>query len=82
MMAFDQLEPFGSLAEEFRSGQVCAVMANVNRDAEKRKEPFTAADFMPALAAARDRANAPPADETPEQTMARLDGKLFSARRR
>jgi hypothetical protein len=26
---------------------VCSVIANVNRDAEKRPEPFSAADFMP-----------------------------------
>lgn len=81
MMAFDQLEPFGSLAEEFRMGQIAAVVANVNRNEERKPEPFTAADFMPALAAARERANRPPADETPEQLAARLDRKLFSAHR-
>lgn len=79
MMAFDQLEPFGSLADEFRLGQIAAVAANVNRNEERRPEPFTAADFMPALAAARERANRPPEDETPEQTRARLDRKLFDA---
>jgi hypothetical protein len=26
---------------------VCSVLANINRDADKRPEPYTAADFMP-----------------------------------
>lgn len=52
MMAFEGLEPFGSLPEDFRIGQVAAVIANVNRDTERKSAPFTAADFMPALRAA------------------------------
>ena len=82
MMAYGAMEPFGAQADDFRAGQICAVIANVNRDPEKRPEAWTAADFMPALAVARDRANAPPKDETPEQMAARLDRKLFGARLR
>lgn len=52
MMAFEGLEPFGALPDEFRLGQVAAVVANVNRDARTTPDPFTAADFMPALRAA------------------------------
>lgn len=82
MMAFEQLEPFGSLAEEFRIGQLCAVVANVNSSSETRSQPFTAADFMPALAEERERIKAAQyAEETPEQTMARLDATLFGGRR-
>lgn len=81
MMAFEQWEPFGSLTEDFRFGQIAAVVANVNRSAERHPEPYTAADFMPALAAARDRAKAPPKDETIEQMVARLDAKLFGGHR-
>jgi hypothetical protein len=56
MMAFESLEPFGGQAADFRAGQIAAIVANVNRDARTRREPFEAADFMPALAAARARA--------------------------
>lgn len=55
MMAFEQLEPFGSLPMLFGFGQVCAVMANLKRDPEKTPEPYRASDFMPALAAAMGR---------------------------
>lgn len=48
-MAFERDEPFGGLHDEFMAGQVCAVVANVHRDAEKRKDPFSAGDFMPAI---------------------------------
>jgi hypothetical protein len=49
MIAFNQLEPFGALQEEFKAGAICAVIANVNRDPKRRANPYTAADFMPAL---------------------------------
>lgn len=80
-MAYAEIEPFGAIAEQFALGQIAAVVANVNRSAERHPEPYTAADFMPALAAARDRAKAPPKDETIEQMVARLDAKLFGGHR-
>lgn len=52
MQAFANLEPFGPLQEDFRAGQICAVLANVNRDPKARREPFSPRDFMPALARA------------------------------
>lgn len=60
-MAFERLEPFGSLHLEAVVGQVCATLANIDRDPEKRREPFQARDFMPALDRAFD--NAGRADE-------------------
>lgn len=51
MMAFEDLEPFGGLAQDYRAGIVAATIANVHRDSEKKRDAFTAADFMPALAA-------------------------------
>ena len=30
-----------------RIGRLCAIIANVNRDPKKRKEPFTEEDFIP-----------------------------------
>ncbi len=29
------------------AAMVCSLLANINRDESKRKEPFTVADFMP-----------------------------------
>lgn len=40
------LEPFGARADDERNGLAIAVFANANRDKEKKREPFTAADFM------------------------------------
>lgn len=53
-MAFERLEPFGSLHLEAMFGQVCATLANIHRDPQKRKEPWAPRDFMPALNAALD----------------------------
>jgi hypothetical protein len=33
---------------------ICSVLANVNRDAEKRPEPFQPADFMPGAKSEED----------------------------
>lgn len=57
-MAFERLEPFGSLHAEFLVGQVCATLANLQRDAKQRSQPWTARDFMPALARALATAEA------------------------
>jgi hypothetical protein len=43
-MAFDQLEPFGYATEALRAGQICAVIANVNRP--KGARVFKATDFV------------------------------------
>ncbi len=49
MIAYSNLEPFGALADEFRFGQVCATVANVQRDSKSKPQPWTPRDFMPAL---------------------------------
>lgn len=79
MMAFEQLEPFGGLADDFRAGQIAAVYANTKRDTKRRPEPFTAPDFMPALAAARRRRPEakPFMAVTKEEQSAVLDRVLF-----
>ncbi|KKN42312.1 hypothetical protein LCGC14_0714660 [marine sediment metagenome] len=46
-MEFYKLEPWGSEAEWLHTAQVLAMMANVNRDAKRRPQPYKAADFMP-----------------------------------
>lgn len=77
-MAYERLEPFGPLADEFRIGQVCATLANINRG--KDSPSFEAGDFMPALrrAIAAHRPAQPPQDTlTPDQHAALMDAELF-----
>lgn len=40
------LEPFGEWRADVRIANLCALTANVNRDPEKRPEPFAISDFM------------------------------------
>jgi hypothetical protein len=52
-------EPWGSHYDDLRSGQVAAVIANVNRDPRRTRNPFLPLDFAPWNAAAiRDREEA------------------------
>jgi hypothetical protein len=44
--AFYQLEPFGSLIDDERHGVAVATLANVNRNAKVRSEPYKAMDFI------------------------------------
>lgn len=34
---------------DLRAGQVCYLLAEINRDRETRREPFSPADFFPSL---------------------------------
>jgi len=77
MMAFEQLEPFGGLAADFRAGQIAAVIANTNRDPARQREAFMPSDFMPALAAARERAAPPIEMANPDAQSALLDRVMF-----
>jgi len=52
---------------DVRVGQVCALLAEVNRDRERRPQPFHPADFFPSL---EDLRPPPPGDEELE---AKLD---------
>jgi hypothetical protein len=45
--AFYAIEPWGSEAAFLRTGIVTALIANTNRDAKKKPEPFVPADFIP-----------------------------------
>jgi Protein of unknown function (DUF4035) len=40
------VEPFGEMRDDFRSAQVCAILANSNRDRKARPEPFALTDFL------------------------------------
>ncbi len=36
--------------QDYHAALICAVLANINRDPQKKPDPFTPADFMPSLA--------------------------------
>lgn len=44
---FLQLEPHGAFAEDLRFGQVCAVLANINRT--KNSKSYSPYDFLPTV---------------------------------
>jgi hypothetical protein len=44
-MAFYQMEPFGDMRADLRSGVIASTFANANRT--KHTRPFTPEDFMP-----------------------------------
>jgi len=46
-MAYYALDPFGEERADLRAAMIMSLIANVNRDAEKKREPYTAEDFMP-----------------------------------
>jgi hypothetical protein len=45
--AYWQANPWGEWRADLRIAQLCAIIANVNRDPKKRKKPYTADEFMP-----------------------------------
>lgn len=81
MMAFERLEPFGALQDEYRLGVIASTLANVNRDPKTTPEPFSPADFMPALrkamAAYEPERLVIGADLTPDQLSALIDASMF-----
>ena len=52
---------------DFRAGQVCFLLAEINRDKERRPQPFSPADFFPSL---EDLRPEPPSEDELE---AKLD---------
>lgn len=44
--AYDQLEPIGSLRDDYHTAQICAVLANIHRNSEVHPEPFKVEDFL------------------------------------
>lgn len=48
-MAYERIEPFGTLHDELMAGQICAVTANVHRDPKRHPEPWKPSDFGPSL---------------------------------
>jgi len=44
-----KIEAFKALEkkQDFRTAQICAIIANVNRDSKKKRRPYQPKDFMP-----------------------------------
>jgi hypothetical protein len=45
-LAYYDTEPFGPEADEMRLARLLSLIAEINRDEKKRKEPFTAEEMM------------------------------------
>ena len=43
---YDLIDPFGEWRSDYRSAEIVTMLANVNRDAKKRKEPYRVTDFI------------------------------------
>ena len=43
---YDKLDPFGQWREDYRSAEIVTMLANVNRDAKRKREPFKTTDFL------------------------------------
>jgi hypothetical protein len=61
--------------QDYRTGLICAVLANINRDPKKSK-PFTPQDFMPGQAQRKQE------KQTPEQMIevVKIYQKYFEAK--
>lgn len=44
--AYASIDPFGESRADLRSAQICAILANVNRDPKRRSQPYKVEDFM------------------------------------
>jgi hypothetical protein len=45
-MAYSQIEPFGEEQENRRAALLATLLANANRDPDKRREPFTVEEIL------------------------------------
>jgi hypothetical protein len=70
--AYAALEPFGEERGDLRAGVVASVIANVNRDPKKRREPFEPKDFMPRFGET-ERAKPEPKRQTVTQQLAKVE---------
>ena len=77
MMAFERLEPFGTLHSEMMAGRICATLANLHIN--KGAQALTPADFMPSLNSAMqgyaDRL--PQRELSADERSAQIDKALF-----
>jgi hypothetical protein len=57
---------------DFRTGQICALIANVNKDAKKRPQAYQPGDFFPALNDVSKDEPEPGAIEDPNELLAHI----------
>ncbi len=82
-MAYAQLEPFGSKIDNFRSGMICATVANYAGKVRGDKAPAAMPDdFMPALDASPGRRSSeePILLDDPEAQARLLKAALFGVK--
>ena len=60
------------MAEDRRSAQICAILANVHRDTKKRSQPYGIEDFMPEIKKAAPKVQT---DEEQTQMLMAIFGK-------
>lgn len=56
-LAYHRIDPWGEYRADLRMGIHASVLANVNRDASKKPEPFRPVDFMPNFDPVADQQN-------------------------
>lgn len=65
-LAWDAIEPIGEHRSDIQNAMTAQIIANVNRDPNKKSEPFTVDDFMVPWAGKPE-----PEPLTPEQELER-----------
>lgn len=45
-MTFYAKEPFGDRRSDIQSAQICALLANINRNPKKRSQPYRIGEYM------------------------------------
>lgn len=71
-MAYHELEPWGEERADFRSGTICAVVANLMKSKDDR--PARAADFVPDFDGSRKAGQAGASGQDAEEFRRRLRG--------
>jgi hypothetical protein len=69
-IAFFNVQPLAGDRADLHAAQVCAVLAEVNRNRKKRRKPFRPADFLPDWWGDRKRSTRDAAD--PQTLMAKM----------
>jgi hypothetical protein len=66
--------------DDFRAGQICAVLANIHRDDKARPEPFGPADFMPGLVERQEGDEQPETEEIDLEEVTRQLERMLGKR--
>lgn len=77
-MAYERIEPYGAIHDEFIGGQLCALTANLHRD-PKNGNPLNAGDFMPALGRLMGKGDEPISLDDPDKQSELLEAFFRAA---